>query len=184
MKILFCKIKHMKYYKGICDNDPIPDIPKKRNIGEQYNFKPVLDKNRKILCRGYFEHRENQINLENIGNCHCSDSISGVLVVWFEYLKETRKLQIVGWYKNATVYRNVKKLPEWHYITADAENCVLLPEHVREKWGDYKENIIFGRNHVKYPNDPQYIETLSKTVSKITDIINSYGENWIDKYPD
>ena len=56
MRILFCKIAHMKYYKGICNNDKPYNggdyVKKTGKANEQYNFAPVSvdDNKRKMLC--------------------------------------------------------------------------------------------------------------------------------------
>lgn len=147
--------------------------------GEQYNFMPV-ESDGKLICRGYFEHDEKDVNLKNIGECD-SDKIKNVLVVWFEYING--RLQVVGWYNHATVYRHLQREPYWHYIIADAGNSVLLPTDIRKKWGNYNDIIRFGRSWVKYPNAPQHKETLSETVNQIIDKIEKYDENWICKYP-
>lgn len=179
MRILFCKIKPMKYYKGICDNDPAPYMPQGIHIGEQYNFRPVIEKDNRICCHGYFENHERNIILENFDKNAKSDSIDNVLVVWCARYNDFGNV-IVGWYKNVTVYRHLQKEPDWHYTTADIENCVLLPEKTRKtKEWKLPDSIILQQNSYKYA-DTYEIQEYSQKITRQTD---DYAvNNWILKY--
>ncbi|MDE6035977.1 MAG: hypothetical protein K2G36_08730 [Ruminococcus sp.] len=178
-KILFCKIKPMKYYKGVTDDEPV-EMPEGFDyLGEQYNFKYVIENGKKI-CRGYFENHGNNVLIENIDeNAKLSDLIDDVLVVWFARYEGIGNL-IVGWYKHATVYRHLQKNPDWYYITANIENCVLLSEEARKLWKvpySKKDGYGFGMSNIWYAREEKaenYVESLIKR-------INNY--NWIDKYP-
>ena len=179
-KILFCKITPMKYYKGICDDDPAPYMLQGVHAGEQYNFKPVIEKDGRICCHGYFENQERNVILENFDKNEKSDSTRNVLVVWCTRYDDFGNV-IVGWYKNATVFRELKRLPDWHYTIADIENCVLLPEKIRktEQW-KLPDSIILQQNPYKYANTRE----IQEYAEKISKQINNYEvNNWILKYP-
>ncbi|HCW73972.1 MAG TPA: hypothetical protein DHM90_09480, partial [Clostridiaceae bacterium] len=63
-------------------------------------------------------------------------SLEGVTVIWCAAIND-EEARIVGWYRNATVYREMVSLPlyEEEYIhfnfMADAKDCYLLPEEKR-----------------------------------------------------
>lgn len=185
MKILFCKIIPMKYYKGISeddrpDNSYVPE-PQSKNTGEQYNFKPVIEKDGRICCHGYFENHGRKVILENFDKSADSKSIENVLVIWCAKYNDFGNV-IVGWYKNATVYRCLQKNPDWHYTIADIENCVLLPEKIRKtKEWKLPDCIKLQQNPYKYANTPE-IQKYAKIISRQID--NYEVNNWILKYKD
>lgn len=209
MKILFCKIAHMKYYKGICDNDKPYNggdyIKKTGKANEQYNFTPVsVDDSKRKVCLGFFETKStnrtsiNQLHIEKINGCEAlkkADKINDVLVVWCA-TADTNECVVVGWYKNATVYRNYceylfqGETDNEDYIhlcniISDYENCVLLPANgIRRRWSvpDSRKNTYgFGQSLVWYAKEKEAESYLKSLIEKIN---NYTGENWIDKYPD
>lgn len=160
MRILFCNIAWMKYYKGECPQD-VPVVggsteKKTHPVKEAFNFDPVaiLDEkseNPEEWCLGYAETKSssknavNQLHIEKIEDCQSyakEEIVDDVLVVWCA--KETTTTQmIVGWYKHANVYRNLQYILfknqddsetyiEYN-ISAKAENCVLLPKGSRHR---------------------------------------------------
>lgn len=112
MRIFFCRIGWAKHYRG--DKDDIPrnggsynDNP--QNIGfETYNFKNYANS-----YYGYVKNkREWSIHIERIEPCLKSqDYLDDVLVIWVA-TKDSGGEYIVGWYKNATVYRKYHTVPE------------------------------------------------------------------------
>lgn len=107
MKIIFCKTAWMKEYKGDVINDPPQYGGKNQDKWECNNFKCVDGK-----YYGFVEPQHadgefrNKINIKKIGlseKINNDKLVDGVLVVWIAK-KEKNNLQIVGWYKNATVY--------------------------------------------------------------------------------
>ncbi len=142
-RILFCNIAWMKYYCGATEDD----IPKgnlgyirKYGTGEEiYNFykqsgncvhgyvatRTMADetaKNGQRYCRINIERISHEVQHDN----EKGDFVKGVLVVFF-----AQKI-IVGWYKNATVYRQMQE-EECHgkkrcyNIEADYDNAKLIP---------------------------------------------------------
>ncbi|MDE5770241.1 MAG: hypothetical protein K2I06_01240 [Ruminococcus sp.] len=202
MRILFCKIAHMKYYKGIIKNVDEPYskasyIQKNGQAGEEYNFDSVFD-NENEICIGYVRYGGEQIHIEKIKGCEKmknTDSIDDILVIWFTTTK-THENIVVGWYKHATVYRRCINAfindEEGNYdhtreysAKADYENCVLLPDDgTRSLWKvpySKKDGYGFGQSHIWYAREEKAENYLKSLVERI----NSYnGENWVDKYPD
>lgn len=152
MKILFCNIASMRYYQGNTNTDP-PSfggsyVEKTGDAYEKYNFLP-FKKNGLTICCGFFEPKKsgsdkrNQVHLEKIVGCEGdinSDVVDDILVVFCSKYDNNRYV-IVGWYKNASVYRWVKEetdisvhgdsLSHEYNVVAHTENCVLLPYSTR-----------------------------------------------------
>lgn len=126
----------MKFYQGPKLGDEKPIGGGKYNadeIGhEAYNFQSINDN-----LYGYFQpHMKEpyEINLSRIKEGFSGDKLDNVLVIWFATNPVDRGQIVVGWYKNATVFRSfqdAKKLPERNYygynILAKTKNCTLLP---------------------------------------------------------
>lgn len=202
-KILFCKISYMNWYKGIDNGNRYKkDIPYSKNAytmrtghaGEEYNFK-IQSLHGNEACFGFVETKStngkdaNQLHIENIigcGNLKDEDNMAeDVIVVWFApNPSEKNAISVVGWYKNAVVFREYQPFDNIEYninILAWAEDCVLLPDGKRRR-GEWKipKTFNFGEAHVRYPKpeDKSYI-------SRLMDNINNYnGDNWIYRYPD
>lgn len=138
MKILFCNIAWMKYYSGIRDDD-IPynggkyvDINKEG--GEIYNFQDFNGN-----CYGYVMLYGNMALEKHFENVSSNQAyIDDVLVIWVATNKN-KETRIVGWYKNARVYRESQfeeAFTNWEYnldysIKASAKDCYLLDEKDR-----------------------------------------------------
>lgn len=209
MKILFCKIAHMRCYKGIYDNDKPYNggdyVQKTGDAHEKYNFDPVfIDDRKEEVCLGFFETKStngtdiNQLHIEKIKGCELlkkADKVDDVLVVWCA-TSDTKECVVVGWYKHATVYRyyleclfkgetDENDYIQSYNIIADYKNCVLLPDDgTRRRWtvpSSRKNAYGFGQSLIWYAREKEAEDYLKSLVEKI----NSYnGENWIDKYPD
>lgn len=147
MSIIFFNIGWMKQYKGIKEDDKLVGgfgyILENETGHEQYNFLPHRgdvygyapirwDKGKKEFER---------LNINNLGAGAHDESIEGVTVVFISKSPTTRTTYIVGWYKNATVYRRPQKLAlkgrvlngdNLYYICkAKEEDTICLPESER-----------------------------------------------------
>lgn len=108
MRILFCNIGWMENYRGLTARDHIRGggeyVDETKMGGEVCNFLPI-----KSQMYGYVTRRDNGfINIDRLGASPDDDSISGVTVVWVARRKKVGSV-VVGWYRNATVYRQ----PQW-----------------------------------------------------------------------
>ncbi len=196
MKILFCKIVHMKYYKG----KTIIDKPYGRLryiMPEIHNFNPhFIERIGKKVCSGDARYGDYTSPSEKLSE----DTIDDVLVVYFT-TTETKENIIVGWYKHATVERYLYKctfLDKEHYflnynMLADYENCVLLPYDMRILWkspySKYRSYVYgFSQLDTWYKFEEKWYnveEKIENYPEELIERINTYnGENWIDKYPD
>lgn len=176
MKIIFCHISWMNSYKG-GKGDPASGGGKyiqEGNLGgERFNFLPYGGN-----MYGYIETQNNgQVRIENIGAKKTDELIKDVLVVWTAPRPKTGGIYIVGWYKNATVYRNSQVLNRKgttshharYYVKTKSKDAVLLnadqrifriPRAPHEKNG-------MGQNHVWYAlNNLELIEQVSNYILK------------------
>lgn len=206
MKILFCNIASMKWYKDICPNEDEPTyggayVSETGDAHEKYNFLPITIDD-KEFCTGFFETKKtnrktkNQLHIEKIEGVSASDnSADGVLAVWCARA-DTNRSTVVGWYKNATVYREYECI-EIEYgedepiyrdynVWANAEDCVLLPQDERNvnRWRvpreKYNRSYGFGQANVWFASEDSakpYIEQLVLSIDEYR------GENWLKTYP-
>ena len=209
MRIMFCKISSMKYYKGACEKD-IPQYGGKfveeNGYGhEEFNFLPIeMEGNSEPDCVGFVEPKSNRgvrntLHIEKIEGCAALKNepfAEDVLVIWCAK-RDRGDITVVGWYKHATVWRD---LQEWTVIFADgteedrgynvranASDCTLLPagERNRAAWeirsAKYTKSYGFGQSMVWYPTEPEAQQYVARLVANI----ESYrGENWLNEYPD
>ena len=153
MKIVFINVPWMKYYTGEGDEETL--VP---SCG--YNFQYVNG-----FYYGYGEGLDN-IDIENIGvndiesATKYDEIINNVTVVWTSYNREGVN-KIIGWYKEATIYRNLKsylsiegeRLDFKYSIVAPADKAILLPIEERELDAkEIPEGITFEKDE-KYISD-------------------------------
>lgn len=136
MTILMCNMAWMKYYNGITSSDyPINggEFIKENGYGhEVFNFQ----KNGKYVY-GYVQTKNATINIDRIDGQE-ADFIDGVFVFWRARSKEGSV--VVGWYRNARVYRNeqegnARRILQYegnnhrlgYLIRAEVTNAFLVP---------------------------------------------------------
>lgn len=209
MRVLFCKISSMKYYKGHCDND-VPQnggaFVNANGYGhEEFNFMPIeSEESGELECIGFVEPKSthgkrNSVHIEKIEGCadmKNEDFVEGVLVIWCA-TRDKRETTVVGWYKDATVFRYPV---EWtlnfgdgssedriYNVIAKAEDSTLLPYGSRNnfKWNvpsaKYTRAYGFGQSMLWYPTEPEAKGFLERLLENI----ESYdGENWLNEYPE
>ena len=146
--ILFCNIAYMKEYKGITDADKPNNggryVGDTGSAGEQYNFLNRSDgytigfAEPGFTAGGYEKGKQKQIHIEKINKIAADkDQISNVMVIMCAKSPIINKTVIVGWYDNATVYRNVsyqtlengEKI--WQTIKCKNEDAHLISEEDR-----------------------------------------------------
>ena len=215
----------MKYYKGTTLYNDTPQgggsyVDEMQDAHEKYNFDAVeLTEESGYpageYCLGFVEtkstsgSKQNQLNIEKIDGCEAyknETEIDGVLVVYcalYPYANE-RETYVVGWYKNATVYRNYEVM-EFEADNASEEkyfqnynaiakkcDCVLMPENMRRqatKWKVPRKSkgvaYGFGQSNVWFARGKEDNKYLKNFLDKIVTQIEEYdGENWVDKEPE
>lgn len=216
MDILFCNIAWMKYYKGIYPNRDEPMnggsyVKEKKDAHEKYNFLPCYiqddnDNNNNLeVCLGFFSTKstngfdDNQLHIEKIENGSIKeDMIDGVLVVWCAKQPYDNRTVVIGWSRDAQVYRyyqqacfkhaNGKEDIRYYNVLAKSKNCVLLPEGERNRFTRWNvprkrpkgASFGFGSANVWFGLE----EDARDYIKRLIENINSYdGDNWIRRRP-
>ena len=207
--IIFCNIAYMKYYKGIIKgiDEPVNGgayVKKNKDAHEAYNFDCFRGEgNETDFCIGFvmlaqsLKNKTSQLHIEKINGCQLSkneESVDGVTVVWCAKPDNIYGRRVVGWYKDATVYRCPQyefrnELEQEFNFIAKKENCVLLPEKERlsSKWivpssGHNGYDFGFGRSNLWYAQGTESNAELKRYIENLSAQIENYnGENWIDK---
>jgi hypothetical protein len=146
--ILFCNIGWMKAYRGqVGQADQIVGGGSHVEIneagGEVCNFLPCDDG----FVYGHVEtikgERDRQIEISKLGAKSGAESLNNVDVVWTATEPQQGGRHVVGWYRDATLFRKRKKFDECpsdqheadgignYRVVANAENVVLLDEENR-----------------------------------------------------
>lgn len=187
-KLLFANIGWMTFYRGCTDNDQIVGGGSKGDVDnhEIYNFLPI---------KGYFygyvqpDTRYKTIAVERlVGSKSKEENVDDVLVVWTS-TRQNGGTVIIGWYKNATVYRTCQKIhtPErndyGYYVKARTEDCVLLTPDERtfiipRKRENGNKKGLLGKSNIWYADsDDEYIKNLRTEVIKyISDYQSKFSE--------
>jgi 5-methylcytosine-specific restriction protein A len=184
MTILFCNIGWMERYEGI-HGDTIERGGAYNNteIGHEVcNFSNV---NGSVF--GYVQPT-GQIKIERLGADKKSSSIEGVTVVWLAG-PESGGTAVIGWYKDATVYREKQRLlqpsdeqrlngVETYRVKALWSNAVLLPIEKRTLLIPRAVKGGIGQSNVWYADSPDSLVH----VTKVNDLIGGITES--DDTPD
>ena len=206
-RILFCNIAYMRFYDDNIFDKPVNGgsyVRLEKDAYEKYNFQECEDgfyrgfvetKHREGYQQGIKNNTYNQIHIENIDPGYKNEeSIDNVLVVLCAK-PSNGKTVIVGWYKNATVYRFRPYYNERFYnLQAKIENSVLLDEGER-KFVIPRSNVAgygFGQSNLWYANATEHESFVNKVIDYIdnyvtsTDVqipeeVNGYAENGVGK---
>ena len=182
MNILYCRVGWSTSYTG----DPLINggAYNRDNIGfETYNFLSVGGK-----YYGFVEPGVNSsIHVERFGTDKNATFAEGILVIWIAR-GETAGQRVVGWYKNATVYRTLQPLPDEalsfremktiNQYNIYSEDVTLLDVSERKKLinGIGQKNIWYGNPET----DREIIEYVSNydnaNEKRINDIEEGLGE--------
>jgi hypothetical protein len=90
------------------------------------------------LSYGYVESKGDSIRLSNFGIATNAETIDGITIIWCALDEGTRKLRVVGWYDDATVFSRPQALTgrslrgRWqYYFKTKIENAHLIAEAER-----------------------------------------------------
>ena len=183
MNVLFCNIAWMKYYEGVNEEDKPKNggsyVDENDYGNECYNFQDYNGK-----CYGFVMlHGNMNLELHFKETKKHQDFLQDVLVVWVA-TNDTNETRIVGWYKNATIYREEQYVeaftnPEFdlcYRIEALAKDCYLLPEQQRtfpiQRAAQTGKGTGMGRANVWYA-DSSFAKTV--LVPNIIEYIDNYN---------
>ena len=143
MNIVFFRIGWMEHYRGP-DDEHIRGggrfVDENQWGGEVFNFRPFEGS-----VYGFVQPQGRlRINIDRLGAADADDHVAGILAVWVAKNPEPEGgSYIVGWYTNATVYREWQEPPPGsnrhiggrnmeYNVTALADDAVLLPSDERQ----------------------------------------------------
>jgi hypothetical protein len=113
-------------------------VVKNGNAGEKINFHSFGDGIAYgfVETRGDLDHNPYQIHIERLVP-GAGEQLDGVNVVFCAKDPYDKRTKVVGWYKDATVYRHQQKLTvddvEYPYFfQTDLKNSVLIPQEERD----------------------------------------------------
>jgi hypothetical protein len=169
-RMLFLRVGWMNRYQGITGGDTISSggayITKYGFGHEIFNYQPFQN-----AVYGYVQPpgrkdqwKESKINLTRLGASARDLSLSGVLAIWVA-TSPLGGAFVVGWYRNATVYRDWQSPPSGsdrrhsradcgYYVTANREDAILLPPDERVFSIPQKGAGQFGQSNLWYADDP------------------------------
>ncbi len=203
MVYLFCNVGWMKYYQGQNDNDKIGGggsyVDREGHGFEVCNFAPYenqiygyvqppsgrLGENIKSGTDEYFSR--SKININRLGAKKNDVFIENVNVIWTATHSDRGRV-IVGWYKNATVYREYQKFdqaPPGHKtnnidgyrIVAEKSNYKLLPIEQRNIQIPKGVKGGMGQSNIWYADKPESEKIRDKILMEI-------GLSGVHVYPD
>lgn len=174
MRILYCRVGWMNSYRGSAVEKPEGGGKyNKENIGfEVYNYFGYKGK-----YYGFVEVGVNKsIHVEKL----CGDKADyaeDVLVIWVAR-KPGGGQVIVGWYENATIYRNLQDIPDEVMTARDLKDHNIynvFSEKVFLLESDQRNFRIDGMGHSNiWYGDPE-------TDAKVLDYVKSYGKDYEER---
>ena len=163
-RLLFCNIGWMLNYQGQQNGELIVhggEFIKTEGRGHEVcNFLPV---NGEVF--GYVRTPGKQLSLDRLGASKSAAFLENMTVVWLAGPKGGGTF-VIGWYKNATVYRDFQYFAtppqsheaekiEGYWIKAPAESVTLLPEDDRTFPIKRRIKGSLGRSNVWYADTPE-----------------------------
>lgn len=186
MRIIFCSIIWSENYIGGSDYDKL--VKTNGENGEAYEAYNFQDYNGK--CYGYVSNRGGSLHLERFEKATVNDdSIDKVLVVWVAKQAKTGKNVIVGWYKDAILYKYLQESYPYGgigrdlYFSIEAANkdCFLLPESERKF--EMPIAAVVGKDMGMGQSNIWYAESgYDKTIfiPKVLEFMESYKHGFIN----
>jgi len=136
VRIVFLKVAWMSRYQGLSGDKIISEDRFVKKMGYGHEIFNNLAWNRRMY--GYVQANDRMtIAIERLGASKEDESISNVLVVWVA-TRPFGGVFVVGWYKNATVYRKWQRAPKGsnrkykgemfgYNVTTVQQACTILP---------------------------------------------------------
>ncbi len=148
---------------------------------ELFNFKK--SKNQHF---GYVETKNGTIAINRLGAAKSDEWIDDILVVWTAPHPEGDGRFVVGWYKNARVYRDRQKPTDttreyngenvYFSIKAASKDCLLLPPEQRTHKIPHNVKGAPGQASTFFPANTKHKKIASKLEEIIREYIGSDGQ--------
>lgn len=202
-RIVFCNIAWMKWYQGVREDDEPQNggayVKKYHDAGEAINFQPFTvtpaDGGPESICYlGSYETKMQgetirRTRIERIRGCvlrRTQDYAEHVTVAWCaRHPDDSVGTCVVGWYEDATVWRDYQILPideedgssweRWFNIQAPADKGVLLPvkERKEPRWRVPRHKagastpFGFGQANIWYASEPEADDFVRRIAAQI-----------------
>ncbi|WP_337170200.1 DUF3883 domain-containing protein [Gemmatimonas aurantiaca] len=168
MTLLFCNLGWMERYQGLEFGDTIEGggtyVEKQGRGHEICNFSEVNG-----TFYGYVQPSGQQIDINRLGAKPEDESISGITVVWTA-TRPTGGTAVVGWYKDATVFRSYQKFSirskshdrngiDGFWIKAPSNKARLFAVDERTCEIPRQTKGGMGRANIWYADQPQSVPT-------------------------
>lgn len=183
IRILFCNISYLPYYNTRLDRVAPKNggayVAKMHDAYEKHNFEECADgqyrgfvetKYRIGYEAGIATNTYNSLHIERIDPFAKGKTYLDNVLVVFCAKPENGQTVIVGWYKNATVFR---RRPFYNgrffNIQADRKDGFLLPEDQRTFVAPRarQDGIGFGQANIWYAGTPECSEYVNKVIRYI-----------------
>ena len=173
--LLFVRIGWARDYRGDPADMPVGggSYTKRHRGHERFNFK--ADRGR---VYGYIPAGK-QLDLRRINPAVSGSFVTGVLVVYVATTKQKRGQYVVGWYENATVYRDSQPAPGKgrqrvrYYAMTDQNDAVLVPEPTRNERVPRGKNAM-GTRDICYTLAKNGTRKPMPWVARILRYVNNY----------
>ena len=176
-KVVFLHSVNMTRYQGHEENIHAGSFELAKKLGygfEMYNFLDIGGRHYGFVELGKpRKGHVKSIRLENLGASRSDSSLDGVLAIWTAPCRDGKGREVVGWYRNATLYRHIirpkgrvkrarlfthpeteESLEIDYRIDADAEDCrVLHPDERVLRIPAYGREVkgVPGQSSIYYP---------------------------------
>ena len=198
-RIVFFNIGWMRDYNGFQSFDETVGrhghLKQSRRGAEAFNFTPVGE-----MLYGYRPSETRRISIERLGASSSAESIDGVTVVWMALRPGSDETVTVGWYRDATVWRNAlpikdhaaKKIrsydeyPQPHYmVEAEASRCRLLPVEARDFQilSSHRQPGGFGQSPTFYDEQDLYRSRVAKYIEAVDANVTAARKRYGGKRP-
>lgn len=188
-RVLFARVGWMNFYRGIVPGDP------ELIGGGAYNETEIGSEVLNFAAHegrmyGFVQGiRSHPLTIERIHEAaDGKDRIARTLVIFVSRRPHQRGQVVIGWYQNASVYREAHSDPRRQFrsqrvfnITARRKDALLLP--TKERWEAVPGGAgAFGQSNVCYPLDRDGRPKKAAWMSKAIEYVRGYaGPNLVDE---
>lgn len=161
---LICHLAWMPHYRGEEDVHPggFSEVRRNGYAHEAFNFLELEGR-----CYGFVSSRNSVINIRRLGAANDAPFVDGIRVIFTARVPGGERV-VVGWYKEARVYRerrlsgrSIPNHPQdliYHHIEAEAGNAVLIPINLRKLVIRHHSRGFPGQSPVFYPDKSDEIQ--------------------------
>lgn len=196
MRFLFAHISWMPRYRGGADEKISSThgwVLENKDAHEKWNFKPVGNKlYGYVPIRGkQIEDAPGEIHIDRLGAAKYDEFVDGITVVWFaNHPADPKRAYVVGWYRNARVFRASKSYRNREYrISCDVEDATLLKENDRKFLVPHVRSLVgrslgygYGQSSLWYAdeNSGPYVSDIEIYIDQIDSFVERLDANLVE----